>query len=295
MKIAVTATGTSLDDQVESRFGRTPYYIFIDTDTMEFEALRNPNASSGGGVGIQSAQLMSDRGVQYVLTGNVGPNASQVFEAAGIHVIVEIGGTIRQAVEKFKAGHYTPTKNPNVESHFGMGGGAGTQEEAHFSGGYDMGMGGGGGRGMGGGGGRGMGMGGGGGRGMGMGGGRGMGMGGGRGMGMGAGAAGFVHETPRASGDQQVLDSLKEQAALLEKQLQDIKRKIDGVAAPKRGGVAWVNEQACRGCAVCMDSCPVDAITMKNNVARVNEALCTGCGRCVEDCALGAISMKAQA
>ncbi len=58
----------------------------------------------------------------------------------------------------------------------------------------------------------------------------GMGGGGGRGMGMGAGAAGFTHEMPHASGDQQVLDSLKEQAALLEKQLQDIKRKIDGVA-----------------------------------------------------------------
>ncbi len=293
MKIAVTATGTSLDDQVESRFGRTPYYMFIDTDTMEFEALRNPNASSGGGVGIQSAQLMSDRGVQYVLTGNVGPNASQVFEAAGIHVMVDIGGTIRQAVEKFKAGHYTPTKNPNVESHFGMGGGSGAHEEPHLTEGHGMS----GGQGMGGGGGRGMGMGGGGGRGMGMGGGggRGMGMGGGggRGMGMGAGAAGFANEMPHASGEQQVLDSLKEQAALLEKQLQDIKRKIDGVAAQKRGGVAVVNEQECRGCAVCMDSCPVDAITMKNNVARVNEALCTGCGRCVDDCALGAISMKA--
>jgi len=128
---------------------------------------------------------------------------------------------------------------------------------------------------------------------MGMGGGRGMGGGGGRGMGMGAGAAGFTREMPHAAGSQQVLDSLKEQAALLEKQLQDIKRRIDGVAAQGRGGVAVVNEQECKGCAVCMDSCPVDAITMKNNVARVNEALCTGCGRCVDDCALGAISMKA--
>jgi len=61
MKIAVTTVGPSLDEQVEARFGRTPYYVFVDTDTMKFEAVQNPNVSAGGGAGIQSAQLMSDQ------------------------------------------------------------------------------------------------------------------------------------------------------------------------------------------------------------------------------------------
>jgi predicted Fe-Mo cluster-binding NifX family protein/ferredoxin len=292
MKIAVTATGPSLDDQVEPRFGRTPYYIFVDSETMAFEALRNPNASAGGGVGIQSAQLMSERDVQYVLTGNVGPNASQVFEAAGIHIAVEVTGTVRQAVEKFNAGAYTPTRQPNVESHFGMGGGGAEQVHEHSAGevstctGSERGMGMGGGRGMGMGGGRGMGMGGG--RGMGMGGGRGMGMGGGRGMG--TGAAAFAHEEPTASDN---VDALKEQAALLEKQLQDIKRKIDRAASGNNGGVAMVNEKECSGCGACMDSCPVNAISLKNRVASIDEDVCTGCGKCVDGCPLNAISMKA--
>jgi len=38
MKIAISATGPSLDDEVESRFGRCPYFIIADPDTMQFEA-----------------------------------------------------------------------------------------------------------------------------------------------------------------------------------------------------------------------------------------------------------------
>lgn len=150
MKIAITAVGPTLEDQVEPRFGRAPWYLFIDTETMAFEALRNPNVAAGGGAGIQSAQLMSDNNVRYVLTGNCGPKAFQVFNASGVQLIVGVSGTARQAVEQFKAGAYATANQPNVESHFGMGSG---------------GTGGGGGRGTGGGGGMGGGRGTGGGRG----------------------------------------------------------------------------------------------------------------------------------
>ena len=42
----------------------------------------------GGGAGIQSAQLMADRGVKTVLTGNCGPNAHQTLSAADIEVLI---------------------------------------------------------------------------------------------------------------------------------------------------------------------------------------------------------------
>ena len=145
MKIAVTSTGPTLDDMVEARFGRCPYFLIIDPDTMEFEAINNSNIALGGGAGIQSAQLMASKGVSAVLTGNCGPNAFQVFGAANVQVITGVSGQVRQAVEQYKSGKLSSSASPNVESHFGMGGG-----------GMGMGCG----RGMGGGG-RGMGMGGG--------------------------------------------------------------------------------------------------------------------------------------
>jgi predicted Fe-Mo cluster-binding NifX family protein len=98
MKIAITSNGSTLDDQVETRFGRSPYFIFANPDTLEFESMPNPNMSLGGGAGPQSAQLMAEKGVSVVLTGNCGPNAFQTFGAAGIQVITGISGRVREAV-----------------------------------------------------------------------------------------------------------------------------------------------------------------------------------------------------
>lgn len=231
MKIAVTSVGPSLDDQVEPRFGRCTYFLIIDPETMELETLKNPNIAAGGGAGIQSAQLMAERGVQAVLTGNCGPNAFQVFNASGIQVIVGISGPVRQAVEQFKAGAFTEASQANVESRFGTGAGDQGYQTVPLqgSGGYGTGMGGG--RGTG----RGMGMGGGGGTGRGMGGGGGT---GGRGMGMGGGrGAKFVDVSEGSISQSQMTTpeeesaNLEEQARMLQEQLKKIQeqiKKIDG-------------------------------------------------------------------
>jgi predicted Fe-Mo cluster-binding NifX family protein len=60
VKIGITSTGPTLDDQVEARFGRCAYFLVVDTGSMEFEALENPNIAVGGGAGIQSARLLSE-------------------------------------------------------------------------------------------------------------------------------------------------------------------------------------------------------------------------------------------
>ena len=203
MKIAVTSTGPTLDDMMEARFGRCAYFLIVDLDTMEFEALENPNIALGGGAGIQSAQLMAEKGVSTVLTGNCGPNAFQTFGAANIQVITGVSGQVRQAVEHYKSGALSNTTTPNVESHFGMGMGGGM--------GTGRGMGMGGGRGMGGGGGRGM------------GGGGGMGMGGRMGTSTLAGAA---QPEPTALSEEK---SLKDQVNELRKQIETLQSSINAL------------------------------------------------------------------
>ncbi len=148
MKIAVTSTGPSLDDSVETRFGRCAYFLIINPDDMEFEVIENPNIALGGGAGIQSAQLMADKNVTAVLTGNCGPNAFQTFGAAGIKVITGVSGNIRQAVQKFKEGSLDYSGGPNVQSHYGMGKGGGMGPGRGMGRGGGMGRSMGGGRGM---------------------------------------------------------------------------------------------------------------------------------------------------
>ena len=120
MKICITSQGNTLDSNVDPRFGRCQHFIIIDTDTMEFEAVENLSIATSGGAGIVSGQLVSSKGVKVVLTGNVGPNAFQTLQAAGIDVITGVSGSIKEAVEKYKKGELKPIQSPSVNSKFGM-------------------------------------------------------------------------------------------------------------------------------------------------------------------------------
>jgi predicted Fe-Mo cluster-binding NifX family protein len=125
MRIVVSAQGDTLESPTSPVFGRCPTYVFVDSETMSFEATPNPAMSQGGGAGIQAAQFVVERGAQAVLTGNLGPNAYDVLAAAGIPGYLVPEGTIRQVVEAFKAGQLQPMGGANVVAHAGMAGGAG--------------------------------------------------------------------------------------------------------------------------------------------------------------------------
>ena len=125
MKIGISANGPSLDADVDPRFGRCQYFIIVDLETLEFEALDNTNAMAAGGAGIASAQMVANKGAQVVLTGNCGPNAYQTLAAAEVQVITGVTGKVRDAIEGYKSGQFQATAQPTVDAHFGMGGGMG--------------------------------------------------------------------------------------------------------------------------------------------------------------------------
>ncbi|HID25267.1 MAG TPA: dinitrogenase iron-molybdenum cofactor biosynthesis protein [Thermoplasmata archaeon] len=122
MKICVTSTGKNLDAQVDSRFGRCRYFLVVDTETMDAEAISNEGAAASGGAGIKAAQTIAGADVKTVLTGNVGPNAFQILQAAGIKVVTGVNGRVKDVVEKYKKGELRETTTPSVRRHFGMGG-----------------------------------------------------------------------------------------------------------------------------------------------------------------------------
>ena len=129
MRICVSAIADSLDAQVDPRFGRCPYLVLVNSETMEFEAIPNIASSQMGGAGIQAAQTVASKGVNVVLTGNVGPNAFQALSAAGIRVLTGVFGTVREAVEMYKRGELKEAGSPAVRGHFGMGRGGGRRSK----------------------------------------------------------------------------------------------------------------------------------------------------------------------
>ncbi|MEA3345199.1 MAG: NifB/NifX family molybdenum-iron cluster-binding protein [Chloroflexota bacterium] len=125
MQVAISSDGNDLNAPVNPVFGRCPNYIFVDSDTMGFEATANPALSAPGGAGIQAAQMITNRGVQAVITGSMGPNAFNVLSSAGVQVYVTRGGTVRQAVEALKAGQLQLLSSSSAGVGRGMGRGMG--------------------------------------------------------------------------------------------------------------------------------------------------------------------------
>jgi|SRR5665648_89879 len=119
MKICITSTANNLDAKLDSRFGRCAYLLIVDSETMEFEVIPNTAAGSSGGAGIQAAQIVANKGVKVLVTGNVGPNAFRALSVAGIEILTNASGTIRYAIEDFKKGLLNKANAPTVGEHFG--------------------------------------------------------------------------------------------------------------------------------------------------------------------------------
>jgi predicted Fe-Mo cluster-binding NifX family protein len=123
MKICVTAMAGDLNAQIDPRFGRSQYFVIVDSDTLAFEALPNEAMNAPGGAGIQAAQAMVNKGVDAVISGNMGPNAFQVLSTAGVKIATGAYGTVKEAVELYKSGKLSETSASTVTAHAGMGAG----------------------------------------------------------------------------------------------------------------------------------------------------------------------------
>lgn len=104
MRICITAKNPTLGSEVDTRFGRAPWFIRIDTENDQWEALENQAVNYSGGAGIAAAQFLIDHQTEAVLSGDFGPNASEALRAANIkmHVFTPNIKTVQQAAEAFK-------------------------------------------------------------------------------------------------------------------------------------------------------------------------------------------------
>ena len=125
MKIVVSSSGENINAQIDPRFGRCTYFIDVDSESLDFEAVPNESMMASGGAGIQAAQAVANKGAEVVITGNVGPNAFQTLNAAGLKIIIGATGTIQEVIEKYKNGELKETDTATVKSHFGAGRGMG--------------------------------------------------------------------------------------------------------------------------------------------------------------------------
>lgn len=102
MKVAITSDGEGLHSKVDQRFGRCKYFLIVDVYNNEIkntEVIENQGAIQGHGAGIKAAQQVGELKVNAVITGNLGPNSTNVLKQLGIKTY-HASGVAKEAVLK---------------------------------------------------------------------------------------------------------------------------------------------------------------------------------------------------
>ncbi|MDD2626363.1 MAG: NifB/NifX family molybdenum-iron cluster-binding protein [Candidatus Methanomethylophilus sp.] len=101
MKVAVTAEGDTLGSYVADDFGHAPYFLLVDTDSLDFTVVENEYAR-GDGAGYKVAQAITGLGVGAVLVGGIGTHGTKILNDAGIRVVADVDGTVEEVVTSFR-------------------------------------------------------------------------------------------------------------------------------------------------------------------------------------------------
>ena len=115
MKVIITAITDNIEQSFNPRFGRSDYFILVDSETKDWQAFQNPAASAPGGAGPQAVQFIADKGADAVISGRYGPSAFTALNAAGIKAYIAKQGTVNEVLEQFLADDLESVTAPTGE------------------------------------------------------------------------------------------------------------------------------------------------------------------------------------
>ena len=102
MKIVLPVEEKNLEANVCISFGRTPYFLFYDTDSKEAYYFDNSAFNAQGGAGIKAAQKIVDEKVQALLTVRCGQNAADVLNASGVKIYKTKYFSVKENIDAFE-------------------------------------------------------------------------------------------------------------------------------------------------------------------------------------------------
>lgn len=112
MKICIpVARDFGLDSATYGHFGSAPCFLVVDSETMQVQSIDNSNHNHEHGA-CNPLGLIAGHAVQAAIVGGIGRRALMALQASGVDVLRFEGGTVREAVEGFKA-NQLPRFGPN--------------------------------------------------------------------------------------------------------------------------------------------------------------------------------------
>lgn len=104
MKVCVPVMESKgLESPLSGHFGSAPFFVIVDTESLECRAVENANAHHAHGMCQPLAALVGNP-VDGVVVGGIGAGALNKLNAAGIAVYRGVGRTVGEVIGAFKAG-----------------------------------------------------------------------------------------------------------------------------------------------------------------------------------------------
>lgn len=114
MRIAITARGSHPSSEVDECFGRAYWFLIFETKNGDYIAVDNSEIrNSQENAGVKAADLLEDKKVDVLLTGETGPKAFRSLLEKGIKVCHGASGSVEDALNAWLRGEMTEAEHAN--------------------------------------------------------------------------------------------------------------------------------------------------------------------------------------
>ncbi|MBT4870499.1 MAG: hypothetical protein HON47_02915 [Candidatus Diapherotrites archaeon] len=103
MRIAISNQENNINGLIDQRFGRCKYFIIVEVENNEIKttnSVENQGALQGHGAGLKAAEQIGKLNVDAVITGDLGPNATNILKQLGIKAY-RAGGKASEAINDY--------------------------------------------------------------------------------------------------------------------------------------------------------------------------------------------------
>ena len=100
MRIGVLADGPELDSEVSEDFGHAPFFLIVDSDTLDFTVVENEYMDAEG-AGMKVADAIVGIGVDAVIVGGIGTHGFNILNNANIDVSYDEEGSVESCVKDY--------------------------------------------------------------------------------------------------------------------------------------------------------------------------------------------------
>ncbi|RLG19744.1 dinitrogenase iron-molybdenum cofactor [Candidatus Micrarchaeota archaeon] len=115
MIIAISSDGGGLDGQVAMHFGMCSEFVIVETKEKQIISSRVlPNIHSGKRIPGALPEFIKTQGADVLITGGVGPKATELFNSFGIQVVLVQNQKVRAVVSDFLNGRLKADENACV-------------------------------------------------------------------------------------------------------------------------------------------------------------------------------------